>query len=89
MGKKITRNDVAKLAGVSPALVSYVMNQTKPVSEEKTLAVKRAIEELQYRPNLHARGLKTNRSMQIAFVCDNLRNDWLEIAEKGFFDKGY
>lgn len=89
MGKKITRNDVAKLAGVSPALVSYVMNQTKPVSEEKTLAVKRAIEELQYRPNLHARGLKTNRSMQIAFVCDNLRNDWMEIAEKGFFDKGY
>ena len=89
LGKKITRNDVAKLAGVSPALVSYVMNQTKPVSEEKTLAVKKAIEELQYRPNLHARGLKTNKSMQIAFVCDNLRNDWLEIAEKGFFDKGY
>ena len=89
LGKKITRNDVAKLAGVSPALVSYVMNQTKPVSEEKTLAVKKAIEELQYRPNLHARGLKTNKSMQIAFVCDNLRNDWLEIAEKRFFDKGY
>ena len=40
LGKKITRNDVAKLAGVSPALVSYVMNQTKPVSEEKTLAVR-------------------------------------------------
>ncbi|MDO5406422.1 MAG: LacI family DNA-binding transcriptional regulator [Eubacteriales bacterium] len=89
MGGKVTRNDVARLAGVSPAVVSYVINQTKYVSEEKTLAVRRAIEELQYRPNLHARSLKTNRSMQIAFVCDNLRNDWLEVAEKKFFDRGY
>ena len=29
MSKKITRDDVAKLAGVSPAVVSYVINQTK------------------------------------------------------------
>lgn len=89
MVRKVTRDDVAKLAGVSPAVVSYVINQTKFVSEEKTMAVRKAIEELQYRPNLHARSLKTNKSMQIAFVCDNLRNDWLEIAEKMFFDKGY
>ena len=89
MNKKITRDDVAKLAGVSPAVVSYVINQTKFVSEEKTQAVRRAIEELQYRPNLHARSLKTNKSMQIAFVCDNLRNNWLEIAEQKFFDRGY
>ena len=89
MNKKITRDDVAKLAGVSPAVVSYVINQTKFVSEEKTQAVRRAIEELQYRPNLHARSLKTNKTMQIAFVCDNLRNNWLEIAEQKFFDRGY
>lgn len=89
MGKNVTRNDVAKLAGVSPAVVSYVINQTKFVSEEKTQAVRNAIIELQYRPNLHARSLKTNKSMQVAFVCDNLHNDWLEIAEKKFFDKGY
>lgn len=89
MSKKVTRNDVAKLAGVSPAVVSYVINQTKYVSEEKTLAVRKAIEELQYRPNVYARSLKTNKSMQIAFVCDNLRNNWLEIAEKMFFDQGY
>ena len=39
MGKNATRNDVAKLAGVSPAVVSYVINKTKFVSEEKTQAV--------------------------------------------------
>ena len=87
--RRVTRNDVAELAGVSPAVVSYVINSSKFVSEEKTAAVKKAIEELQYRPNMQARGLRTNRSMQIAFVCDNLRNDWLEDAEKLLFEKGY
>lgn len=85
----VTRNDVAKLAGVSPAVVSYVMNNSKFVSEGKRAAVLAAIEELNYRPNILARGLKTNRTMQIAFICDNLRNDWLEGAEKLLFEKGY
>ena len=89
MGKNATRNDVAKLAGGSPAVVSYVINKTKFVSEEKTQAVLDAIKELNYQPNLYARSLKTNRSMQIAFVCDNLRNDWLEIAEKKLDKLGY
>ncbi|MCI8505594.1 MAG: LacI family transcriptional regulator [Lachnospiraceae bacterium] len=87
--RRVTRNDVAELAGVSPAVVSYVINSSKFVSEEKTRAVREAIEELQYRPNMQARGLRINRSMQIAFVCDNLRNDWLEDAEKLLFEKGY
>lgn len=87
--KRVTRNDVARLAGVSPAVVSYVLNSTKNVSEEKKAAVRKAIEELHYQPNMQARGLKMNRSMQIAFVCDNLRNDWLETAEKFLFEKGY
>ena len=86
---RVTRNDVARLANVSPAVVSYVINNSKFVSEEKVIAVRKAIEELQYRPNMQARGLKTNRSMQIAFVCDNLMNYWLEGAEKRLFDNGY
>ena len=87
--KRVTRNDVARLANVSPAVVSYVMNNSKFVSAEKVAAVKQAIEQLQYRPNMQARGLKTNRSMQIAFVCDNFMNYWLEDAERKLFEKGY
>lgn len=87
--KRATRDDVARLAGVSPAVVSYVMNSSKYVSEEKVIAVKKAIEELGYRPNMQARGLKTRKSMKIAFVCDNLRNDWLEGAETLLLERGY
>ena len=89
MAKSATRNDVAELAGVSPAVVSYVINKTKYVSPEKTQAVLDAIETLHFQPNLYARSLKTRRSMQIAFVCDNLRNDWLEIPEKMLAEHGY
>lgn len=87
--KRVTRNDVAKRAGVSSAVVSYVINGSRFVSEERTAAVKKAIEELGYIPNVQARGLRTNRTMQISFVCDNLRNDWLEGAEQILFDQGY
>ena len=87
--RRVTRNDVAKRANVSPAVVSYVINNSKFVSPEKTEAVKRAIAELQYRPNMQARSLKTQKTMQIAFVCDNLLNYWLEEAETILFEKGY
>lgn len=87
--QKVTRDDVARLAGVSPAVVSYVINSSKNVSDEKKKAVLKAIEELNYQPNLQARSLKTRQSMQIAFVCDNLRNDWMELPEKMLFERGY
>jgi len=54
-----TRADVARLAGVSTAVVSYVVNGgprgVSPATREKVL---RAIEVLDYRPNSSARALK-------------------------------
>ena len=50
MKKRVTRDDVAKLAGVSPAVVSYVMNNSNYVSEEKRIAVLNAVKELKYTP---------------------------------------
>jgi len=46
--KNVTRNDVARMAGVSPAVVSYVINRTKFVSEERRIAVEDAIKKLNY-----------------------------------------
>ena len=36
---RVTRDDVAKLAGVSPSVVSYVLNASNYVSDEKKQAV--------------------------------------------------
>ena len=72
--RRITQRDVAELAGVSTAVVSYVINngprQTSPELRDRVLA---AIEELNYHPNGFARGLRARRTHTIAFVAHDYR----------------
>ncbi len=89
MKRKVTRNDVAELAGVSPTVVSYVMNNSNYVSKEKRQAVLQAIQELEYTPNVFAKGLKTNRSNQIALVGDSLQGELFGELASRLFDFGY
>lgn len=65
----VTRNDVAKHAGVSVAVVSYVMNNKSIVKEATRQKVLKAIEELDYNPNLTARSLKTKKTNQFVVSC--------------------
>jgi LacI family transcriptional regulator len=54
----VTQDDVARRAGVSRAMVSYVINNgPRKVSEETRARVLEAIKELGYRPNKHAQML--------------------------------
>lgn len=90
MAAKTTRNDVAKLAGVSPAVVSYVLNNSNYVSDAKRKAVLDAIKELNYSPNLFAKGLRTNRSSSIALVGDSLQGELfgplsIRLLNNGFY----
>jgi len=56
--KKVTQKDVAELAGVSPSIVSYVINDgPRSVSAETRQRVLDAIETLNYRPNKFAQML--------------------------------
>ncbi|MFD0867638.1 Catabolite control protein [Chlamydia abortus] len=70
----ITRNDVAKHAGVSVAVVSYVINNKNNVKESTRQRVLKSIEELGYNPNLAARSLKTKRTNQLGVLFNNLGN---------------
>lgn len=55
----VTQKDVARRAGVSRSVVSYVLNDgPRKVSEETRQRVLDAINELQYRPNEYAQRLK-------------------------------
>ncbi|TPV44151.1 LacI family DNA-binding transcriptional regulator [Bacillus dicomae] len=67
-----TIRDVAKLAGVSVATVSRVMNEKGYVHEDTVKQVKEAIEELRYRPNSTAKPLFKQNSTIIALLVDNL-----------------
>jgi LacI family transcriptional regulator len=59
--KLVTQEDVARRAGVTRSIVSYVINNgPRSVSEETRARVLEAIRELGYRPNKHAQMLSTN-----------------------------
>lgn len=71
--KRVTQRDVARRAGVSTAVVSYVINEgPRPTSSDVRARVRAAIAELDYHPNGFARGLRARRTHTIAFIT----NDW-------------
>lgn len=65
-----TQKDVARIAGVSQVVVSDVLrgNPRGRVSAETRWRILEATERLGYRPNSHARALRTRQSRQIAYV---------------------
>lgn len=64
--------EVSKLAGVSLATVSRVINNTATVRESTRIKVEAAMRELGYRPNSVAQSLASNRSNSIGIVVSEL-----------------
>lgn len=69
---RATVKDVALRAGVSPKTVSNVVNGLVPVSAKTRERVELALTELDYVPNLSARGLRNGRSGLIALALPHL-----------------
>ncbi len=73
--KRPTRSDVAKEAGVTDTIVSYVVNDNRYVDPKKRVRVQEAIEKLGYRPNSIARALKGKTTNHILFVVDDIQSE--------------
>ena len=73
-GRRVTLRDVAKRAGVSPTAASFVLSDRddQRISEGTKERVRAAAAELDYRPNLTARTLRTGTSGTIALVSEFL-----------------
>ena len=82
----VTIRDVARKAGTSPATVSRVLTGSANVRPEKREAVLRAIEELNYTPNLLARGLKTQRTQTLGVIINDIRDIFYSTVAKGIQD---
>jgi LacI family transcriptional regulator len=76
--KRPTQFDVAHLAGVSRATVSYVVNGLAdgqvPISEETRRRVLEAIEELGYVPDARAQALRSGSTKTIGLILPDIRN---------------
>lgn len=84
-----TSQDVAKLAGVSRATVSYILNKRQGVSfsKETRKAVEKAATELGYRPNAAAKSLVSGTGPLVCVLADLPQNEltsnvWGEISRE-------
>jgi len=92
-----TQNDVAKLAGVSRATVSYVLNGLNNgrvlISEETHKKVRKAIDELGYVPDASAQALRTGNTKNIGLIIPDMDNphfwDNADGVEKEALAAGY
>ncbi|GAC1350403.1 MAG: LacI family DNA-binding transcriptional regulator [Ktedonobacteraceae bacterium] len=70
-----TMSDIARLAGVSRTTVSFVLNNhvySASIPAETRDRVLGAAKNLSYRPNLAARGVRTNQTHTIGFITDEI-----------------
>jgi LacI family transcriptional regulator len=88
-GSTVTLRDVARRAAVHPGTVSRALNpDTRAlVNEETARRVIAAAEELGYRPNPIARGLKTNRSYTVGVLIPDLTNPLFPPIVRGIEDR--
>ena len=90
---KVTRADVAKLAGVSTATVSYVLNGSRNMSEKTKKLVMDAVEQLNYTPDMIARSMTKNETMQLSLMIIDISNPFYREIVVGFenagIEKGY
>lgn len=66
--------DVAEAAGLSVTSVSRYLNGSLNLPDETALRIDRAIDDLGYRPNPHARSLSLGRSNTIGLVIPDIAN---------------
>jgi len=85
--------DVARLAGVSTATVSHVINNTKYVTDETRESVLSAIKEINYYPNVNARSLALGRTNIIGLLISDISNPFfpelVKSIESSAFEHGY
>ncbi|GAA4870059.1 LacI family DNA-binding transcriptional regulator [Actinomycetospora straminea] len=89
----VTMADVARMAGVSTATVSHVLNGTRPVRARTREQVLSAVAATHYTPNTVARSLATARTTTMGLVLSAISNPYfgelLHGAECAAADAGY
>jgi DNA-binding LacI/PurR family transcriptional regulator len=87
--RKITIQDISKVAGTSPSTVSRVLTGSAIVSPEKRDAVQDAIRKLNYRPSHIARSLKTRVTYSVGLLLNDITNPYYSAIARGVEDEAH
>ncbi|SDC96969.1 LacI family transcriptional regulator [Glycomyces harbinensis] len=82
-GKRPTLADVAERAGVSAMTVSRVVSGNYPVAPPTRAKVLRAMKDLDYVVNAHARSLAATTTKTVAFVVDDVTGPFFALIARG------
>lgn len=84
--RRMTINDVARLANVSKKTISRVINNSPLLKQETRDRVLKIIEEVGYQPDPQARGLAFRRSFLIGLIYDNPNAQYVIDMQQGILD---
>ena len=94
--KRVSLKDIAEAAGVSTALVSFVLNGKKKeyrVGEETAKHILQIAQEMNYQPNIAAKSLRSGRTKTIGVVISDISNPFFShlahILEDEATKRGY
>ncbi len=89
--KKLTIKEIAKMSGVSPAAVSFVINHKDGVSEETRKKVQAVIEKTNFVPSLNSRRLSLKKSYNISLAISQSSSPFADLfyfeVVKGILEK--
>lgn len=90
--KKITINEIAKMAGVSKTTVSRYLNEKfEYMSVETKDRIAEVIEQTRYQPNIIARSLKTNKTSLIGVIVSDIESPFaapvIKSLNQAFFEQ--
>ncbi|KRE64496.1 LacI family DNA-binding transcriptional regulator [Paenibacillus sp. Soil750] len=81
--------DVAHRAGVAPATVSRVLNNSSQVTPKTRAKVMKIINELGYQPNSAAKNLRSQKTMTIGVIVPDISNSYFSEIIKGIENIAY
>lgn len=82
----VTITDIARLANVSKATVSAIINNKPGISQQTRNRVLEIIKKFNYRPNQIARSLSNQQTQSIGLVIKEIDNPFFAKVMKGVFD---
>jgi LacI family transcriptional regulator len=83
---KVTIQEIADKANVSPSTVSRVLRGTTSVSGKKHQAVLDAVRQLDYRPNIFAQSLASGQSMTVGVLTQNFGSPFYDGILRGILE---
>lgn len=85
--------DIARLANVSKSTISRVVSNNGYVKPQTREIIEQVMVELNFRPNMFAKGMRTNRSFSIGILFPDLSNpffaEWYQVVDRISGTMGY